>query len=46
MLYILENANKTMSNLRKLDEKTKDRFQAKLCLENSFFKQKLQEKLF
>ena len=44
--YILENATKAILNLWKLDEKTKNRFQIKLCLENSFSKQKLQEKFF
>ena len=44
MLYILENATKTISNLRKLDEKAKNHFKTKLRLENNSCKQKLQQK--
>ena len=37
MSYILENVIKTISNFRKLDKQTKNRFQTKLRLKNNFF---------
>ena len=46
MSSIVEDATKTISNLRKLDQQTKNRFQTKLHLENRFFKQKLQGNFF
>ena len=46
MSYIVEDATKTISNLRKLDQQTKNSFQTKLLLENRFFKQKLRGTFF
>lgn len=50
MPYILGDATKIISNLRKLDKQTKSCFvglkKTKLSLENNFFVQKLQEKFF
>ena len=46
MSYIVEDATKTISNLRKSEQQTKNRFQTKLHLENSFFVQELQGNLF
>ena len=46
MSWILENPKKTISYLGKLDQQTKNRFQAKLRLENSSFVQKLQRNFF
>ena len=42
MSYIVEDATKTISNLRILDHQTKNRFQTKLSLQNSFFVHKLE----
>ena len=42
MSYIMEHVTKTISNLRKLDQQTKNRSQTKLRLENTFFVQKLE----
>ena len=42
MSYIVEDATKTISNLRILDHQTKNRFQTKLPLQNSFFVHKLE----
>ena len=39
MSYIVEGAAKSISELRKLEQQSRNRFQTKLCLENlSFFK--------
>ena len=46
MIYVVEHATKTISNLRKLDHQTKKRFQPKLHLQNSFFVHTLQENFF
>ena len=46
MSYIVEDATKSISKLRKLEHQTRNRFQTYLCLENSFFVQKLQEIFF
>ena len=46
MSYIVEDATKSISELRKLEHQTKKHFQIYLCLENSFFVQKLQEDFF
>ena len=43
MSYIVEDANKTISNLCKLDQETKKCFQTILRLENSFFVQNCKE---
>ena len=40
---IVEDATKTISKLRKVEHQTRNHFQIKLCLENYFFVQKLQE---
>ena len=42
MSYILEDATKTILNLRKKDQQIKDRFQTKLRLEKNLFVEKLQ----
>ena len=46
MSSIVEDATKTISSLPKLDKQTQNRFQAKLLLENRFFKQNLQGNFF
>ena len=46
MSYIEEDATKSISKLRKLENQTKNRYQTYLCLENRFFVQKLQETFF
>ena len=46
MSYIEEDATKSISKLRKLENQTKNRYQTYLCLENQFFVQKLQETFF
>lgn len=46
MPYIPENATKTFWNLQILGEYTKNRFQTKLRLENSFLEQKLETRFF
>ena len=40
MSYIVEDATKTISNLQKFVQQTKNLFQTKLRLENSFFVEK------
>ena len=46
MSYILEDATKTILNLRKKDQQIKDRFQTKLHLEKNLFMEKLQGNYF
>ena len=46
MSYIAEDVTKSISKWRKLEHQTRNRFQTKLCLENCFFVQKMQEKFF
>ena len=46
MSYIVEGATKSISELRKLEQQSRNRFQTKLCLENRFFFQKLLENFF
>ena len=46
MSYILEDATKTILNLRKKDQQIKDRFQTKLRLEKNLFVEKLQGNYF
>ena len=46
MSYLLEDATKTISNLRKLDQQAKNCFQTKLYLQNSFFVHTLQGNFF
>ena len=40
---IVEDETKTISKLRKYEHQTRNRFQTKLCVENHFFVQNLQE---
>ena len=46
MHYITEDATKAISNLCKLDQQGKNRFQTKQRLQNSLFVKKLQGNLF
>ena len=46
MSCILEDATKSISNLLKFEHQRRNRFQAKFCIENSFFVQELQEIFF
>ena len=45
MSYTVEEATKTTSNVSKLEQQTKNRFQTKLRLKNNFFVRNLQENL-
>ena len=46
MSYIVEDETKTISNLQKSEQQTKNRFQTNLHLENSFIVQELQGNFF
>ena len=46
MSFIVEDATRSISILRKLEKQTKNRFQAKLRPENSFLLQKMQGNFF
>ena len=46
MSYIVKDATKTISNLRKLEQQTKKHFQIKIRLAHPFFAHKLQGNFF
>ena len=46
MSYIVEDATKAISNLHKIHQLIKNRFETKFCLENSFFVHKVRRNFF